>query len=107
MFRFRLKQLRDEHNLSQYDLADELDIKQSTIAMWENGTNAPRQATLIKIAEYFDVSVDYLLGKEKKSPENSDDRYSEFLKTFNLLDDELKQKIIDYADFVRSRDADK
>lgn len=103
-----LRNLRKQHKLSQGELGKIFHAAQNTVSQWENGTKMPSCEIIEEIADYFDVTVDYLLGREeKKSPENTDDHYSEFLKTFNLLDDELKQKIIDYADFVRSRDADK
>lgn len=106
MFQIRLKQLRDEHNLSQYDLADKLNIKQSTIAMWENGTNKPRQATLIKIAEFFNVPVDYLLGREEKPSENSNDLSNKIMELFNRLDEKHQQQVIEYTRFVLSLDDD-
>lgn len=69
MFQIRLKELRDSHGLSQSDLAKNLHTNQSTVAMWENGTNRPRNATLEKLASFFNVSVDYLLGRtDEKSP---------------------------------------
>ena len=67
MFRIRLKELRESRNLSQYELADELGVKQSTVAMWENGTNKPRHSTLIKIARFFNVQIDYISGESNSS----------------------------------------
>ena len=69
MFQIRLKELRESHGLSQADLARAIHTKQSTVAMWENGTNRPRNVTLEKLANYFGVPTDYLLGRtdEKKT----------------------------------------
>ncbi len=66
MFQVQLKLLRENQGLSQQELADRLGIRQSTVGMWENGTNKPRNSTLVKIADYFGVSVDYLLGNTSK-----------------------------------------
>lgn len=68
MLQIRLKELRESHGLSQADLAQAIHTKQSTVAMWENGTNRPRNVTLEKLANYFGVTTDYLLGRtdEKK-----------------------------------------
>lgn len=62
MFQIRLRELRESRSLSQKDLAQALGISQSTVAMWENGSNFPRKSTLFMIASFFKVSVDYLMG---------------------------------------------
>jgi len=62
MFRIRLKELREQKEISQYKFADDLKLSQSTIGNWEAGKREPNFDTLIKIAQYFNVSVDYLLG---------------------------------------------
>lgn len=67
MFQVRLKELREKHGLSQYGLAHILHRPQSTIGNWEAGTRTPKADTLLELADYFDVSVDYLLGKDDKS----------------------------------------
>lgn len=64
MFRIRLKQLRENKQLSQRALAAELGIAQSTVGMWESGKREPDSSVLVKITEYFNVSVDYLLGED-------------------------------------------
>ena len=62
----RLKELRKSKNLSQIRLAMELNINQNTISRYENGEREPGIAELISIADYFDVSVDYLIGRTDK-----------------------------------------
>ncbi len=59
----RLKELRKAEKLTQRDMAEKLNIVQPSYIRYENGTAEPSQETLIKIAEIFDVSVDYLLGR--------------------------------------------
>ncbi len=63
---FRLKQLRKEKNISQLRLAIELDMNQNNISRYENLERQADYDTLIKFADYFGVSVDYLLGRDKK-----------------------------------------
>ena len=63
MHRDTLKKLRGEKRLSQAELAEILKISQQTIASWEVGRTEPDNEMLVKIAKYFDVSVDYLLGQ--------------------------------------------
>ncbi len=61
----RLKQLRKSERLSQADLAKAFHLSKSAICHYENGTrNIPNQL-LIDFAEYFDASVDYLLGRNR------------------------------------------
>ncbi len=60
----RLKELRKAEKLTQRDMAEKLNIVQPSYIRYENGTAEPSQETLIKIAEIFDVSVDYLLGRK-------------------------------------------
>lgn len=61
-FTKRLIDLRESKNMKQKDLADILNLKQSAVSKYENGLSQPPIPTLIRIAEYFEVSVDYLLG---------------------------------------------
>ncbi len=60
----RLKELRTHSNLSQQKMADVLGISRSAVAMWETGGSEPDNKTLEKIADYFNVSIDYLLGRD-------------------------------------------
>lgn len=62
-FSSRLKELRKEKNMSQKALADVLNTTNSSVCDWERERNEPNLETLVKIAEFFDVSTDFLLGK--------------------------------------------
>ena len=59
----RLKQLRRERGISQVRLAMELSVSQHTISRYETGEREADYAMLIRIADYFDVSVVYLLER--------------------------------------------
>ncbi len=61
-FQERLKQLREEQDLSKRELAVKLGIPPSTYYDYENGKTQPDLSKIIKIAEFFDVNSDYLLG---------------------------------------------
>lgn len=63
MFGERLKELREDQGLTQSDLANYLHISRPTITLYENNTNQPDFNTLIQIADKFNVSLDYLLGR--------------------------------------------
>ena len=59
----RLKELRKKKGISQLRLATELNTTQNTISRYETGEREPGIAELIKIADYFNISVDYLLER--------------------------------------------
>lgn len=63
MIVFRLKELRKKRQLSQVRLAIDLNLNQNTISRYENGTREADYKTLILFADYFNVSIDYLLGR--------------------------------------------
>jgi len=58
----RLKDLRDELNLGQKDMGKKINLSSSAYGYYEQGRNEPSLETLIKLAKFFDVSTDYLLG---------------------------------------------
>ena len=60
---FRLKELRKKEKISQVYLGMELGIGQNNISRYESGKMEADYDTLIAIADYFDVSIDYLLGR--------------------------------------------
>lgn len=66
MFGERLKELREEKGMSQQDLAYFLNISRSSVSAYENNTNYPDPQILVKLADLFDVSLDYLLGRTKE-----------------------------------------
>ncbi len=66
----RLKELRKQKNISQLRLALELNTNQNTISRYESGKREPGLKELIKIADFFDVSTDYLLERTDKPDMN-------------------------------------
>lgn len=64
----RLKELRQEKKLSQKELADYLSVNEKTISRWENGESTIKSDKAQKIADYFIVSIPYLLGYSEKIP---------------------------------------
>ena len=65
MFGDIFKKLRLEKNLSQDKIAEELDVSQGLITKWESHQSTPSPEMLDYIADYFDVSTDYLIGRSK------------------------------------------
>lgn len=60
----RIKDLMMTERLSQYALAKSINVSQSTICNWLNGKKEPRVESLWKLADFFDVSVDYIIGRK-------------------------------------------
>ncbi len=63
---FRLKLIRKERGISQLKMAMDLNMNQNSISRYENMEREADYETLIKFADYFDVSLDYLLGRNDK-----------------------------------------
>ncbi|MGN0823729.1 MAG: helix-turn-helix domain-containing protein [Candidatus Coproplasma sp.] len=63
-FALRLKELRENKHISQKQLAIDLDVGIGSVGMWESSDRTPPAKKLKLIAEYFGVSIDYLLGGE-------------------------------------------
>ena len=59
----RIRELRKARRITQLKMALDLDMSQNTISRYESGEREPRIAELIRIADYFRVSIDYLVGR--------------------------------------------
>ena len=66
-FRTRLKQLRNEKKINQRELANFLKVAPSTISMYESGQREPNFEVLESLADFFNVDLNYLLGKSNKT----------------------------------------
>ena len=66
----KIKELREQNNITQNKLANDLFIKQQTVAQWENGSRALKADSIISLAKYFNVSTDYLLGLTENTSTN-------------------------------------
>ncbi len=62
----KIKQLREQYNYSQSDLADKLGIARTSVLAWENQTSQPAMKHIVELAKLFRVSTDYLLEAESK-----------------------------------------
>lgn len=60
----RLRELRIEKGLGQIELANAISVSKGIISLWENGLREPKLSNLIVLAQYFQVSIDYLVGLE-------------------------------------------
>lgn len=61
----RIKELRNERNISQMNLAKQIGVSQKAIDYWERGVNEPKASYIVLLCDYFDISADYLLCRRE------------------------------------------
>lgn len=110
IFGNRLKNLRLEKQLTGEELGNALNVTKVAISNWESGNRSPHHEMLSKIARYFDVSVDYLLGNtDKRNIGKEKPKLDPSIKTIAAhrigpiedLDDESIEKINEYIEMIR------
>jgi len=89
VFGKRLKKLRKDYSLTQKNLALKLGIGQTTIANYENGSRFPNQKILKNFADFFNVSIDYLVGRTKN------------INTLNSTSTNINKDDIDYDEISK------
>lgn len=108
----KLKELRKNKGLSQRELAHILQVAPNTLSQWENGTRNPDPETLKQLADFFSVTIDYLLNRdisklkldEKKIPDaqapGKNDMFSDeeylLISNYRKLDSEDKAEVKGY-----------
>lgn len=94
-----LKKIRNERNITQVRLSIAAEVSQETISAYESGKALPSADTLIKIADFLDVSIDFLLDRTDNpiinTPNNANSD-SELLNLYHQLNKEQKNDIITY-----------
>jgi len=93
-----LKELRKQNNKTQEDMAKLLNTNQVTYGRYELETSEPTLETLIKLADYYDVSLDYLVGRQYANEVGylTDDQKA-FVKMFLKLDEFQQAKVAGYV----------
>ena len=95
----RIQELRTSAGLTQRALAERIGVKNYTVANWEQNRTEPSVKDLIDLANFFECSVDYLLGRENDFGQivifNSENReHSELLALFESLSPTRKQTVL-------------
>lgn len=107
----RLRALRQEQNISMKQLGDIFDVAESTISLYENEKRKVDTDMLIKFANYFNVSTDYLLGitdeRNSSLDNNADIGFDDFTYAMHneskQLTDDDKQMLLDMAKMLKKR----
>lgn len=113
----RMKELRKEKQITQAELAKALNIAPSTIGMYEQGRREPDYKTLERIADFFHVSTDFLIGREDSPMESmkrillapSDGKPNttkEMLDDYASLSADGKEKARSYIKYLAREDAE-
>ncbi len=84
--RLRIRDLREDQDLRQIDVARATGIDQKTLSNYETGKTAPDMYSLIKLADFFDVSLDYLVGRNECNIQNNQEISAELQKIKSALD---------------------
>lgn len=106
-----LTELRREKGIGQKELADYLRLSVGTISNYENNVHSPDLGTLCRIADFFGVTTDYILGRTsyRCDPEVLERRVSrdytvaDIINTVLSLDSSTVDRLMEYADFLQTR----
>ena len=96
-FSSRLKSLRESNNLSQSELGDLLGVSRGSISFYEKAERVPDIEFLVKTANYFDVSLDYLVGK---TDAKTCDKDIQFICDYTGLNESAVEWLHQYAHFL-------
>lgn len=88
----RIALLREKHALTQEDLANKLGISRASLSHYETSRREPDYDTINKIASFFKVSIDYLVGRTDQSDQFLDQDVRDFVDNLELSDDNILEK---------------
>jgi transcriptional regulator with XRE-family HTH domain len=97
----RLKELRESRKVTQQQLADVLKVNRSTIAGYETKDKSPDYDRLKLIAQFFDVTIDYLLGMEPKEITNDITLATHRTNFDDDLPEEARNELEEYLNYLR------
>ena len=107
----RLKELREEFSITQAQLAKEIGFAQNTISQWEKGYIEPSIEILIILANFFHVTVDYLIAKDdtvitnEKEIETVTAEERELLKEIRSLTSAQQSRVLGYIEGLKNKQA--
>lgn len=97
-----LQSLRKLHNISQSELSKHIRVSRSTVAMWETNQRVPDLVMVQRLADFFQVSVDELLGHNPKQT-TYDQQTEKFVQDFLRAPEEHKRELIRIWQIIRER----
>jgi transcriptional regulator with XRE-family HTH domain len=108
MFMEKLKELRSAKGMTQSQLGEYIGAKKSAVCLWESGKRQPDQETLVRLASFFSVTVDYLLGNDdvvvsKTETAPAPDARAEAKRLLEGLSDDQYQAALQYLQFLKAQ----
>lgn len=97
----KIAYLREKRGLSQSQLADELSVATSTVGMWETGKRALKDETIKILADYFNVSADYLLDINNEKDSSKPQTIAAHIDA-DTTDEEMED-ILNYIEFIKNK----
>ena len=103
-----LRQIREKKNITQTKLSVDIEVSQELISHYETGKSKPNIETLIKLAEYFNCSTDYLIGRTNnpstvKDLNTKDIKINNIIEKYNSLSAENKKQFSNYLDYLSNQ----
>lgn len=99
----RIRELRKDKKITQVQLSSALGVTQETISAYEHGSHYPSLDTLMKMADLFDASMDYIMGtspiRERRRDEGDayDERQETLLRYYRQLNERNQARLVTYA----------
>lgn len=104
-----IRQLRKQHHITQAQLAEKLNVTQTSVSQWESGRNFPDVKTARKLADYFGASLDQILAPHSKTKDGKDSHmpyiytdspYHQGVNANKVGELEMKRRLIDVFDHL-------
>lgn len=100
-----LKDIREKRGITQIKLSVDIEVSQELISQYERGTTLPSPINLVRLADYFNCSVDYLLGRTNnyrpiESLTKQDIEKDNLYEKFSSLDNNQKEQLWNFMDFL-------
>jgi len=99
----KIKILREGRNLSQKELAEAIGVSDVMISLYEQGKKKPSLSTIVKLAEYFNVTTDYLLGAKTEFKDTIPENIKAVARDLMDLPDENRKLAIDMIKFMSQK----
>lgn len=100
----RIRELRKAKKVTMKELGNMIGVAESTMSLYETGKRKPDPETLSRLADYFNVSVDYLLGRDEgqsqTSPSPADRQRRDVEAMLRSMSETDLEKVYDYARFI-------
>lgn len=109
----RLRELRKERKLTQAELGKHINVSKVSISGYENGERTPDTDNLARLADFFGVTIDYLLGRsdipDKTVKEQAEEAYNDpdfqyAMRSLNGMDQESKEEVLNFIEYVLQRE---